>query len=55
MFVDKECYMYREGIGGSICATYKPKARWTHIMKEVQLRRAANNIVAFPTVKWVES
>ena len=54
MFVDKECYMYREGIGGSICSTYKPKARWTHIMKEAQLRRAANNIIALPTVKWVE-
>ncbi len=54
LFVDKICYLYREGVKRSVAGVEKTKKTWKDITIEVENYRKKNNIKPFPIFTYEE-
>jgi hypothetical protein len=54
LFVDRVCYLYRQGVKRSVAASEKTKDTWLKITQEAVQRRIKNNIKAFPILEYRE-
>jgi len=54
LFVDRVCYLYRQGVKRSVAASEKTKDTWLKITQEAVQRRIKNNIKAFPILEYQE-
>lgn len=55
MFVDRVCYLYREGVSRSVAGIEKTKDTWKKITIEVEENRKKRNIQTFPIFSHEES